>query len=104
MTALDNLKRQAIERNSSLVVDFLEHKFGRPRIQLPDVPGYSYKGKTSKLEITVFSNPQIAKIDVRIIGLNNYDREPAFECNYDLEGLSMSTFKRQIDDLISKMN
>ena len=104
MTALDRQKRQAIDRNFSLVVDFLDRNFHKNQIQLPEIPSYSYKGKTSKLEIAVFSNPQIAKIDVRIIGLKNYDREPSFECNYDLEGLSISTFKRQIDDLISKMN
>ena len=104
MTALDQRRRQAINRNFSLVVDFLDRNFHKNQIQLPEVPNYSYKGKTAKLEITVFSNPKIAKIDVRIISLKNYDREPSFEDNYDLEGLSISTFKRQIEDLISRMN
>lgn len=104
MTVLNQQRKQAINRNFSSVIDFLDRNFYKSRIQLPGVPSYLHKGKTSKLEITVFSNPKIAKIDVRIIGLNNYDREPAFECNYDLEGLSMSTFKREIDDLISRMN
>ena len=104
MTILDRHNQQAIERNFSLVVDFLERKFGKARLHLPEVPTYMYKGSKSKLEITVYSNPKIAKIDVRIIGLKNYDREPAFECNYDLNGLSMATFQRHIDELISKMS
>ena len=104
MTILDQQRRQAIDRNFSLVVDFLERKFRKARVHLPEVPSYFYKGNKSKLEITVFSNPQIAKIDVRIINIRNYDREPSFECSYDLDGLSITTFQRQIDDLISRMD
>ena len=103
MSVLDKQKRQAIGRNFSLVVDFLDRKFQKTPIYLQEAPCYFYKGKKSKLEITVFSNPQIAKVDVRIIGLKNYDREPAYECRYDLDGLSIAMFQRAIDDLISKM-
>ena len=103
MSVLDKQTRQAIDRNFSLVVDFLNRKFHKTPIYLQEAPCYFYKGKKSKLEITVFSNPQIAKIDVRIIGLKNYDREPAYECRYDLERLSIAVFQKAIDDLISKM-
>ena len=101
MTVLDKQKQQAINRNFSLVVAFLDRKFRRTHLYLPEVPSYLYKGSESKLEITVFSNPKIAKIDVRMIGLKNYDREPSFECSYDLDGLSMTMFQRHIDNLIS---
>ena len=104
MTVLDERKRQAIGRNFSLVVDFLERKFRRTPIYLQETPCYFYKGNKSKLEITVFPNPQIAKIDVRMIGLKNYDREPSYECSYRLDGLSIATFQRDIDDLISRMD
>ena len=104
MTLLDQQKRQAIDRNFSLVVNFLDRKFRKPQIHLREVPSYFYRGSELKLEITVYSNPKIAKIDVRIINLKNYDREPSFECSYDLDGLSMTTFQRHIDDLISKMD
>ncbi len=104
MTALDNRKRQAINRNFSLVVDFLNRKFRKTPIHLLESPCYFYKGNKSKLEITVFSNPQIAKIDVRMIGLKNYDREPSYECSYDLDGLSIVMFQRAIDDLMSRMD
>lgn len=104
MTILDQQKQQAIDRNFSLVVAFLDRKFRRTHLYLPEVPSYMYKGSKSKLEITVFSNPKIAKIDVRMIGLKNYDREPSFECSYDLDVLSMTMFQRHIDDLISKIN
>ena len=104
MTVIDEQKRQAIHRNFSLVVNFLDRKFRKAPIYLLEVPSYLYKGRKSKLEITVYSNPKVAKIDVRIIGLKNYDREPAFECTYELYGLSMTAFERHIDDLISKMD
>ena len=104
MTILDRQKRQAIDQNFSSVVDFLDRKFGKSRLHLPELPSYLYKGKESKLEITVFPNPRIAKIDVRIIDLNNYDREASFECSYDLDGLSMAAFQRHIDDLMYKIN
>ena len=104
MTAIDEQKRQAIHRNFSSVVNFLDRKFRKSPIYLREVPSYLYKGRNSKLEITVYSNPRVAKIDVRIIGLKDYDREPAFESTYQLYGLSMSAFQRHIDDLISKMD
>ena len=69
MKALDERKRQAINHNSASVINFLDHKFQKTRVYLPEAPCYFYKGKKSKLEITVFSNPQIAKVDVRIITL-----------------------------------
>lgn len=102
MKALDERRRQTINRNSSMVIDFLDRKFGRTPVHLSEVPCYFYKGKKSKLEITVFSNPQIAKVDVRIISLKNYDREPAYECSHSLDRLSISTFQKSIDELISQ--
>lgn len=101
MTVLGQQRRQAIEQNFSLVVNFLDRKFRKTQIHLPEVPSYFYKGSESKLEVTVFSDPKIAKIDIRMISLNDYDREPSFECSYDLDGLSMTVFQRHIDDLIS---
>ena len=103
-TALDKQKMQKIEHNFSLVVDFLDRKLRKTNIHLSEVPYYFYNGNESKLEITVFSNPGIAKIDVRMIKLKNYDREPFFECSYDLDGLSMATFQSHIDDLRSQIN
>jgi hypothetical protein len=103
MTVSDRQKWQAIDRNFSSVVDFLERKFRKNQINLPEVPSYFYKGNESKLEVTVYSHPNIAKIDVRKIDLKNYDREPAFECSYDLNSLSITTFERTINDLISKI-
>ena len=104
MTALDERRRQAINRNFALVIDFLNRKFRKTQVHLQEAPCYFYQGNKSKLEITVFSNPQIAKIDVRMIGLKNYDREPSYECSYDLDGLSIAIFQRAIDDLISRMD
>ena len=104
MTALDKQRQHKIDRNFSLIVDLLDRKLSKPTINLSEVPNYFYKGNESKLEITVFSNPRIATIDVRMIKLKNYDREPFFECSYDLNELSMATFERAIDDLISQVN
>ena len=104
MNALDQRKRQNINRNFSLVVDFLNRKFSTTPIHLQEAPCYFYKGNKSKLEITVSPNPQIAKVDVRMIGLKNYDREPSYECSYDLDELSLPMFQRAIDDLISRMD
>jgi len=104
MTALDGRRRQAINQNCSSVVDFLDRKFRKTQIHLRETPCYFYQGNKSKLEVTVFSNPQIAKVDVRMIGLKNYDREPSYECSYDLDTLSVSMFQRAIDDLISRMD
>ena len=104
MTLLNNRTRQTISQNFDSVVNYLERKFSKTQIHLPEVPSYRYTGSKSKLEITVFSNPQIAKVDVKMISLNDYEREPAFEANYDLAGLSIATFQRDIDDLISRMD
>ena len=104
MTSFDQYRRQTGDRNFALVIDFLERKFSKTRVQLPDVPCYFYKGSKSKLEIKVLSNPPIAKIDVRIMNIKNFDREPSYECSYDLKGLSISTFQSQIEDLISRMD
>ncbi len=103
MAVLDDGRRQAIGRNYASVIDFLDRKFSKPPIHLREAPCYFYKGKKSKLEITVFSNPQIAKVDVRMMTLKSYDREPAYECSYDLDGLSIPMFQRAIDDLLSRM-
>ena len=104
MTAFQNQPYQTFNSNLNSVVNYLEHKFRRTSVHLTEVPCYFYLGNKSKLEVTVHSNPQIAKVDVRIIGLKNYDREPAFTASYDLAGLSGSQFQREIDDLISRMD
>lgn len=104
MAIINAQQQQTIHRNFSSVVEFLDRKFSRSQIYLQEVPSYIYKGRKAKLEVTVFSNPQIGKVDIRLIKLKNYDREPAFECSYDLSGLSMGSFTRHIDDLISKLN
>ena len=104
MTVFDQQKRQAIAHNFALVVDLLDRKFRTRQVHLQEVPSYLYKGSKAKLEITVLPNPKIAKIDVRIIGLKDYEREPSFECSYDLDGLSITAFQRHIDDLISKID
>lgn len=102
MTALDKQKMQKIEDNFALLVDFLDRKLQKPKINLSEVPCYFYQGKDSKLEIMVFFNPGIAKVDLRMV--KKEDREPFWECSYDLNGLSMTMFERAIDDLISKTN
>ena len=104
MTALDRQRMQAIERNFSSVVNFLERNLSKPSVNLSEVPCYFYMGNNSKLEVTVFSNPRIAKIDVRMIKLKNYDREPFYEYSYDLDGLSMPGFQKAIDNLMSQIN
>ena len=104
MTVFQNHQYQAFSSNLNSVVNYLEHKFRRTSVHLSEVPCYFYLGSKSKLEVTVHSNPQIAKIDVRIMGMKNYDREPAFTSSYDLAGLSASQFQREIDDLISRMD
>ena len=103
MSVLNQQKRQVIERNFSLAVDFLNHKFGKTQVYLPEVPSYLYKGKRSKLEIRVCPSPHIANINVRIICFKSFDREPAYECNYDLDGLSIPMFQRAIDELVSQI-
>ena len=104
MTALNKQRQQAINRNFSSVVNFLDRKLKKTSVHLTETPCYFYKGKESKLEITVFSNPRIATIDVRIINIRNFDREPSFECSYELDGLSMTMFERAINDLIAQLN
>ncbi|MEL6788621.1 MAG: hypothetical protein AAFO76_14745 [Cyanobacteria bacterium J06607_15] len=104
MTILDEQRRQAISRNFALVVDFLDRKFKRTPIHLQETPCYFYKRNKSKLEIVVFPDPRIAKVNVRIMGLKNYDREPSYECDYELSGLSIGAFRRAIEDLMSRMD
>ena len=104
MKVINERQRQNINSNLALVIDFLNHKFRKTQVHLTESPCYFYRGSRSKLEIIVFSNPQIGKIDVRMIGLKNYDREPSYECSYDLNGLSVAAFKRAIEDLISRMD
>lgn len=104
MPALNKQEMQAIDRNFSLVVDFLDRTLSKPTINLSDVPCYFYQRNETKMEIVVFSDPRIAKIDVRMIKLKNYDREPFFEESYDIDGLSMTMFERAIVDLISKVD
>lgn len=104
MTVLNERKRQAIGRNFSLVVDFLDRKFRKTPIHLQETPCYFYKANKSKLEITVLPDPRIAKINVRITGIRSFDREPYYQCSYDLETLSIAVFQRDIEDLISRMD
>jgi len=95
---------QTIDHNFSSVIDFLDRKLRRTSVHLVETPCYFYSGKGSKLEIVVFSNPRIAAVDVRMMKLKNYDREPYFERSYNLKELSVSTFQRDIDDLISQIS
>ena len=104
MTALDKRNRQAIQHNFSEVIDFLDTKLRKTNVHLSEAPCYFYKGKELKLEVTVFSNPTIAKIKVRTLNLRNYDREPSFECSYDLDGLSINMFQERINDLINEID
>ena len=93
----------ASSQSLSAIIDFLDRKFRKTQVHLLETPCYFYKGKRSKLEVTVYANPQIAKIDIRMIALDNHDREPSYQCSYDLNGLSIAVFKRAIEDLISQM-
>ncbi|MEL6439773.1 MAG: hypothetical protein AAFQ80_11025 [Cyanobacteria bacterium J06621_8] len=104
MAVFSNHRSQANRQDLDSVIKFLDRKFRRTSVHLPDVPCYFYLGKKSKLEVVVHSNPPIARIDVRIMGMKNYDREPAFESSYNLAGLSASKFQREIEDLISRMD
>ncbi|WP_253274245.1 hypothetical protein [Myxosarcina sp. GI1] len=104
MTLLDKYDRQAIDRNFASVVSFLDSKFDKTYLRSSEVPSYFYKGNKFKLEVTVFANPRIAKIDIRVISLKSYDRESAFECSYNLNELSMDMFKSSINYLISTLN
>ena len=104
MTVFDQQRRQAINRNFLSVVDFLDRKFRKTPVHLQETPCYFHKGNKSKLEITVLPDPRIAKVNVRITGIRSFDREPYYECSYDLDGLSIAVFQRAIDDLVSKMD
>ena len=104
MTRLDKQKTQTNHNNFSLVVDFLDRKLRKTSVHLVETPCYFYIGSYSKLEITVFSNPRIGTIDVRLMKLKSDDKEPYFEHSYELNGLSFTTFQNDIDDLISKTN
>lgn len=93
-----------MNNNFSPIIDFLDRKLNRTSVHLIETPCYFYRGKDAKLEIVVFSNPRIAAVDVRMMKSKNYDREPYFERSYDLKGLSVSTFQRDIDDLIAQIS
>ena len=103
MVGLNNQKSYTANDNFSLVVDFLDRKLSRTSVHLVDTPCYYYQGNGAKLEITVFSNPSIGTVDVRMMKLKNHDRDPFFESSYDLKGLSITTFERDIEDLISQI-
>lgn len=104
MNSLDKQKRYNSNSNFSSVVDFLDHKLQKTSIQLLDTPCYFYRGTNSKLEVIVFSNPGIASIDIRLLGLGDAAKEPYFLNSYDLNSLSTALFKREIEDLIFKCN
>ena len=103
-TELDKHKMYSIDRNFSSVIDFLDRKLRKTSVQLVEAPCYFYLGNEAKLEVTVFSNPRIATVDVRMMKLKNYDRDPYFERSYDLNGLSITTFQKDIDNLISEIS
>ncbi len=103
ITELDQHKMYSIDRNFSSVIDFLDRKLRKTSVQLVEAPCYFYLGNEAKLEVTVFSNPRIASVDVRMMKLKNYDRDPYFERSYDLKGLSITMFQKDIDDLISQI-
>ncbi len=100
---LDKHKMYSIDRNFSSVIDFLDRKLRKTSVHLVETPCYFYLGHEAKLEVTVFSNPRIASVDVRMMKLKNYDRDPYFERSYDLKGLSITMFQKDIDDLISQI-
>ena len=104
MAALNRQQQQDINRNFSSVIDFLDRRLSKTSVHLVETPCYFYKGKKSKLEVTVFSNPRIGTIDVRIIKLKNFDREPSFEDSYQLDRLSIGMFERTINDLIAQVD
>lgn len=104
MTSLDRQRRQNVDGIFASVVDFLDHKLKKTSIQLLETPCYFYRGTNSKLEVIVFSNPGIASIDIKLLGLGDAAKEPYFQHSYDLYGLSISVFKREIDDYIFKCN
>lgn len=93
-----------LSNNVASIVTFLNRKFRKTQVHLLDAPCYFYLGNKSKLEITVLSNPRIARVDVRMITLKSYDREPSYECSYNLRELSIPGFQRSIEDLMSRMD
>ena len=88
------------DNNFASIVSFLNQKLRTTSVQLVGAPCYFHVGKEAKLEVTVFSNPGIAQVDVRMTKLNNFDRDPYFERSYDLHNLSLASFQRDIEDLI----
>ena len=61
------------DHNFSSVVSFLNRNLRKTSVQLAETPCYFLVGKEAKLEVTVFANPGIASIDVRMIKINNFD-------------------------------
>ena len=104
MTSLHKQRIQNVDSTFSLVVDFLNHKLQKTSIQLLDTPCYFYRGTNSKLEVIVFSNPGIATIDIRLLGLGDAAKEPYFLNSYELNSISIALFRREIEDLIFKCN
>ena len=104
MISLNQRKSHNVDSTFCSVVDFLDHKLQKTSIQLLDTPCYFYRGTNSKLEVIVFSNPGIASIDIRLLGLGDAAKEPYFLHSYDLNNLSTASFKREIEDLIFKCN
>ena len=94
---------QTIDDKFSSIINFLDRKLHKTSVHLVEAPCYFYLGNEAKLEVTVFSNPRIATVDVRMMKLKNYDRDPYFERSYDLNGLSVTMFEKDIDDLISEI-
>ncbi len=92
------------DHNFSSVVSFLNRNLRKTSVQLAETPCYFHVGKEAKLEVTVFANPGIASIDVRMIKINNFDRDPYFERSYDLHKISVASFQRDIEDLIYRTN
>jgi len=104
MTSLDQQRRHNFDNTFSSVVNFLDHKLQKTSIQLLDTPCYFYRGTNSKLEVIVFSNPSIAAIDIRLLGLGDAAKEPYFKHSYDMKSISTALFKREIEDLVFKCN
>jgi len=102
MNSLDRYGKQNANSIFSSVVDFLSHKLQKTSVELRDTPCYFYRGTHSKLDVVVFANPGIAAVDIRLSGLRDAARDPYFVHSYDLKSISLSAFKREIEDMIFK--
>lgn len=90
--------------NFASVINYLNSRMRTTSVQLVDNPCYFLVGNKAKIEITVYSNPRVGTVDIRMMKLKNFDREPFFETRHDIATLSMPAFEREIENLISQLN